>query len=85
VGIVNKAAYLISEGGTFHGVTVSAGIGREKLAKLYTAAIRKLSKGSNVSFQQWRGLLMGEAENLFGKDSPETKAVEAAFRAVGIA
>lgn len=48
-GILNKFAYLISEGGTHHGVTVS-GIGRYKLARItYRALTVGLNQSSTLS------------------------------------
>lgn len=48
-GILNKFAYLISEGGTHHGVTVT-GIGRYKLARVtYRAMTVGLSQSSTLS------------------------------------
>ena len=82
LGIVNKAAYLMSEGGTFRGVTVGPGIGRQKLGRLYAATLRRLPSG--VDFQLFRSELVATAGLLFGKDSADVKTVAEAFRAVGI-
>jgi len=82
-GILNKAAYLISEGGTFHGVTIGNGIGRSKLAKLYARLIRSLPKGS-IDFRQFRERVVAAAEAEFGKSGQEVRAVQESFHAVGI-
>ncbi|MFC0297338.1 M4 family metallopeptidase [Geobacillus jurassicus] len=79
--IINKAAYLISEGGTHYGVTVT-GIGKDKLGKiLYRALTVYLTPSSN--FHQLRLAMIQAAKDLY-KDGPEAKTVDDAFRAVGI-
>ena len=55
-GIPNKAAHLIVEGGTFHGITVE-GIGRSKAEQIYYLALTvylSSSTRSRWTFQQAR-------------------------------
>ncbi|MED5073036.1 M4 family metallopeptidase [Anoxybacillus geothermalis] len=79
--IINKAAYLISEGGTHYGVQVT-GIGKDKLGKiLYRALTVYLTPSSN--FHQLRLAMIQAAKDLY-KDGSEVKTVSDAFHAVGI-
>ena len=41
-GIINKAAYLLANGGTHYGVTVN-GIGKDKVERFITVQIRNIS------------------------------------------
>ena len=41
-GIINKAAYLLANGGTHYGVTVN-GIGKDKVGAIITVQIRNIS------------------------------------------
>lgn len=83
VGIVNKAAYLMSEGGQHEGVTVSHGIGREKLGKLYLAAINHLPKEKAVDFVAFKELLLSTAKTVFS-DPADVETVKKSFQAVGL-
>ncbi len=83
VGIVNKAAYLMSEGGQHEGVTVNHGIGREKLGKLYLAAIHRLPKDKAVDFGAFKELLMSTAKTVFS-DPADVETVKKSFQAVGL-
>jgi Zn-dependent metalloprotease len=60
-GILNKAAYLIAEGGTHPdtGVTVT-GIGRPALAQLYYAAEANVTSGTQ--FIDWRNMVVSIAD-----------------------
>jgi cell wall-associated protease len=79
--IINKAAYLISEGGTHYGVQVK-GIGKEKLGKiLYRALTCYLTSSSN--FHQLRLAMIQATKDLY-KDGQEVETVNQAFHAVGI-
>ncbi|WP_438825567.1 M4 family metallopeptidase [Neobacillus vireti] len=81
-GIINKAAYLISQGGTQSGVKVT-GIGRDKLGKIiYRALTLYLTPVSN--FHQMRAAGIQAAKDLYGSTSQEAKTVQDAFSAVGI-
>lgn len=81
-GINNKAAYLLAEGGTHYGVTVS-GIGRDAAAKIYYHALTHyLTPYSN--FSAMRNAAIQSAADLFGAGSPEVEAVMDAYDAVGV-
>jgi hypothetical protein len=84
-GILNKAAYLMAEGGDFHGVHIERGIGPDKLAKLYMGVIKKLrsQKSTALDFVSFKTLVLGTAtEELV--DAGDRKTVGDAFRAVGL-
>ena len=81
-GIINKAAYLLAEGGTSYGVTVP-GIGRDKLGKIYYRANTTYFTES-TTFSQARAALVQAAADLYGTDSPEVNAVALAYDAVGV-
>jgi bacillolysin len=83
-GILNKAAYLLSEGGTFHDYTVS-GIGKDKTAQIYYRAITNKTIPSNATFHQFYNAVYYAAGELYGSTSAERAAVHQAFAAVGIA
>jgi Zn-dependent metalloprotease len=81
-GIINKAAYLISQGGTHYGVAVN-GIGRDKLGKiLYRTLTRYLVPTSD--FLALRYGSIQAAADLYGAASAEVTTVKNAFKAVGI-
>ncbi|MBA2873871.1 thermolysin [Anoxybacillus caldiproteolyticus] len=81
-GIINKAAYLISQGGTHYGVSV-VGIGRDKLGKIfYRALTQYLTPTSN--FSQLRAAAVQSATDLYGSTSQEVASVKQAFDAVGV-
>jgi Zn-dependent metalloprotease len=61
-GIPNKAAYLISQGGTFNGITI-AGIGRPKLKRLYYDVMTSLT--STATFIQARDATWAKARDYF--------------------
>ncbi len=81
-GIPNKAAYLLAQGGTFHGVTV-IGIGRAKMERIfYRAATLCLTPGSN--FASARACTIQAAKDLFGDASTEVASTRNAWAAVGV-
>jgi len=81
-GIINKAAYLIAEGGTHYGVTVS-GIGKEKMGKVfYRANTQYLTE--SATFSQARQATLQSAADLYGAQSPEVTSVKKAFDAIGV-
>ena len=81
-GIINKAAYLLAEGGTSYGVTVP-GIGKDKLGKIYYRANTAYFTES-TTFSQARAALVQAAADLYGSNSAEVKAVTLAYDAVGV-
>ncbi|MBI2340017.1 MAG: M4 family metallopeptidase [Deltaproteobacteria bacterium] len=82
-GVPNKAAYLMAEGGSFNGVTVT-GIGREKMEAIhYRALTTKLIEVSN--FQDDYEALVASCEELIGTGSiadADCAEVESALKAV---
>ncbi|WP_199426865.1 S8 family serine peptidase, partial [Thermaerobacillus caldiproteolyticus] len=80
-GIINKAAYLISEGGTHYGVQVT-GIGKEKLGAIFYRALTQYLTPLS-SFYQMRVAAIQAAQDLYG-NGPEVETVKKAFQAVGI-
>ncbi|WP_431087104.1 M4 family metallopeptidase [Paenibacillus sp. 8b26] len=81
-GIINKAYYLLAQGGTSHGVTVS-GIGREAAVYIYYNAFTNyLTSTSN--FSNARAAVVQAAKDLYGADSPAVTSAIQSFDAVGI-
>ncbi|QHA92455.1 peptidase M4 family protein [Bacillus sp. N1-1] len=81
-GIMNKAAYLLSEGGTFYGVSVS-GIGKDKLGAIYYRTLTQYLTASS-NFSQMRAAAVQAATDLYGSSSSEVQSVKQAFNAVGV-
>ncbi|PGL69519.1 M4 family metallopeptidase [Bacillus sp. AFS055030] len=81
-GIINKAAYLIAQGGTAYGVTVT-GIGNTKLAQIFYRANTTYLTASST-FSQARAACLKAASDLFGTSSSEVTTVSKAFDAVGV-
>lgn len=80
--IINKTAYLISEGGTHYGVTVN-GIGMDKMANIfYRALTQHLTQSS--TFSQLRAALIQSASEIYGTNGSEVQAIQSAFDSVGI-
>ncbi len=84
--INNKAAYLISEGGEHHGVKVT-GITRSKTEKIFYRALTNYLVPSS-GFKEMRAAAIQSARDLYpdrnGAPSAETKAVMAAYDAIGV-
>ncbi|MDX8345055.1 M4 family metallopeptidase [Rossellomorea sp. YZS02] len=81
-GIGNKAAYLLSQGGTHYGVKVT-GIGTAKTGKIYYRALTQyLTPTSN--FSQLRSAAVQAATDIYGAGSAEVASVNAAYNAVGV-
>lgn len=81
-GIVNKLAYLIAEGGTFNGCTIS-GLGRETEERiLYLAQTKYLTPSSN--FLTLYQAIKSACGELFGDTSAECQNVDNAAKAVEI-
>jgi thermolysin len=80
--ILTKAFSLMSDGGTFHTVTVPA-IGMEKLSRiLYDVIVERLTPQTN--FEQLAAAAVDMSAALYGTDSIEYKSVRTGFYAVGI-
>ncbi|MVP02575.1 M4 family metallopeptidase [Paenibacillus lutrae] len=81
-GIPNKAFYLLAQGGTHSGVSIT-GIGRNDAAKIiYKALTYYLTSTSN--FTAMRQAAISSATDLFGANSAQVNSVKAAYAAVGI-
>jgi len=81
-GIINKTAYLLSQGGTHYGVSVT-GVGRDKMGKIfYRALAYYLTPTAN--FSQLRAACIQAAADLYGSTSQEVNSVKQAFNAVGV-
>ena len=81
-GIINKAAYLLANGGTHYGVTVN-GIGKDKLGAIYYRANTQYFTQS-TTFSQARAGLVQAAADLYGANSAEVTAVKQSYDAVGV-
>lgn len=81
-GIINKAAYLIANGGTHYGVTVN-GIGNDKLGKIFYRAIVYYVT-ANETFSNFRAHAVQAASDLYGSTSTEVNTVKKAFDSVGV-
>lgn len=85
-GIPNKAAYLIVEGGVFHGITV-AGIGREKAEQIYYLALTvylSSATRSRWTFTQARYAMLNACRQLYGDAGREYQTVKNGWAAVGV-
>ncbi|KJD46061.1 M4 family metallopeptidase [Paenibacillus terrae] len=81
-GIINKAYYLLAQGGTSHGVTVT-GIGREAAVYIYYNAFTNyLTSTSN--FSNARAAVIQAAKDFYGADSLAVTSAIQSFDAVGI-
>ncbi|WP_179030562.1 M4 family metallopeptidase [Paenibacillus kribbensis] len=81
-GIINKAYYLLAQGGTSHGVTVT-GIGREAAVFIYYNAFTNyLTSTSN--FSNARAAVIQAAKDFYGADSLAVTSAIQSFDAVGI-
>ncbi|WP_139491814.1 M4 family metallopeptidase [Brevibacillus dissolubilis] len=81
-GINNKAAYLLSDGGTHYGVTVT-GIGREATEKIYYRALT-LYLTSSSNYAAMRQAAIQAATDLYGATSTQVNSVKQAYSAVGV-
>ncbi|MBP0724640.1 peptidase M4 family protein [Bacillus sp. RG28] len=81
-GIINKAAYLLAQGGTAYGVTVT-GIGNDKLGAIYYRA-NTVYLTSSATFSQARAACVQAAADLYGATSAEVDSVKKSFDAVGV-
>jgi thermolysin len=81
-GISNKAAFLLSNGGTHYGVSVS-GIGNDKTGKIFYRTLTQYLT-PNSTFAQYRVASVQAATDLYGASSSEVASVKAAFSAVGV-
>lgn len=81
-GIPNKAAYLMAEGGTHHGIAV-VGMGRENMGKVfYETQINWLTRDSD--FMDARDATLDAVVAIFPGDISKHKTVQNAWAVVGI-
>jgi len=84
-GINNKAAYLITQGGTNNGYTIT-GVGVNNAQKIYYQALKYLTADSN--FKEMRAAVIQASRDFFpdknGVPSAQTKAVMDAYTSVGV-
>ena len=81
-GISNKAAYLLSQGGTAYGVKVT-GVGTSKTGAIFYRALTQYLT-PQATFSQLRSAAVQAATDLYGSSSQEVSSVNAAFDAVGV-
>lgn len=81
--ILTKAFSLMSDGATFHNVSVT-GIGLDKLTQIMYKVITEYLSSSNTSFNNFAEMSLNAAAAIYGDGSTEYKAVKAGFQAVGI-
>ncbi|WP_020063065.1 M4 family metallopeptidase [Bacillus sp. 123MFChir2] len=81
-GIINKAAYLLANGGTHYGVTVN-GIGKDKVGAIYYRA-NTVYLTESTTFSQARAALVQATADLYGANSAEVTAVKQSYDAVGV-
>ncbi|UOQ44255.1 M4 family metallopeptidase [Halobacillus salinarum] len=80
--INNKAAYLVSEGGTHYGVKVK-GVGRKATEQIYYKALTDYLTATS-DFSMMRQAAIQAAGDLYGENSEEVTAVVKAYDAVGV-
>lgn len=81
-GIPNKAAYLMADGGTFHGISVQ-GMGRENMGRVfYEAQIHWLHAAAD--FVDAREATLDAVRAVFPGDSAKEATVRRAWDAVGV-
>ncbi|MHA1390210.1 MAG: M4 family metallopeptidase, partial [Candidatus Thorarchaeota archaeon] len=81
---LNKAAYLIVEGGTHRGIRICSGLGRSKAAKIYYRTLTTYL-AIDSDFEDLRDALLDSVDDVitFRRDSVKA-TIENAFAAVGI-
>jgi hypothetical protein len=85
MGILNKVAYLISEGGEHRGINVGTGLGRDKTARLYMEVIKKLRqrKDQKVEFAPFKEMLISASRDTL-VEQDDRRVVVNSLRAVGL-
>ncbi len=81
-GIPNKAAYLMAEGGTFNGRTMTS-IGRTATARIFYRALTT-SLTSSATFVDLYNALLAAASALYGSSSTQYQTTLNAAQAVGL-
>ncbi|NDI34739.1 M4 family metallopeptidase [Chengkuizengella sediminis] len=80
--IINKAAYLLSEGGNHSGVSVN-GVGKDKMGDIFYRTLTQHLTASST-FSQLRSATIQAASELYGSNSSEVTSVQQAFDAIGV-
>ncbi|MGW8959012.1 M4 family metallopeptidase [Paenibacillus sp. NPDC055715] len=81
-GILNKAYYLLAQGGTFHDVKVD-GIGRDAAVQIYYSAFTNYLTSSS-KFSNACAAVIQAAKDLYGANSAQAIAAAKSFEAVGV-
>lgn len=81
-GIPNKSFYLLAQGGTFDGVSVT-GIGRSQAIQIVYRALNYYLT-STSDFSDYRSAMIQASTDLYGASSAQTTAVKNSLSAVGI-
>jgi bacillolysin len=81
-GIPNKVAYLVSDGGTHYGVSVT-GVGRGHAEQIWYQALR-FHMGSSTDFAGARNATISAASELYGSESVDACSVQNAWASVGV-
>jgi len=81
-GIMNKCAYLMSEGGTHHNVVVR-GMGKDNAARIWYRALKFHLQGA-AKFRDARTAMLQACQELFPADAANYATVQNAFAAVGL-
>ena len=85
-GIMNKAAYLITTGGSHRGITICEGLGRDLLGELYYHALTNYLTSSS-EFDDMRDAVLDSLDDLYLTDARYDRwraSIINAFAAVGI-
>ncbi|MCP8969484.1 M4 family metallopeptidase [Ectobacillus ponti] len=80
--IINKAAYLLANGGTHYGVTVT-GVGNDATGAVFYRA-NNYYLTQSATFSQARAAVVQAAVDLYGSTSSVVTSVKKAFDAVGV-
>lgn len=82
-GVLNKAFYLLAEGGTHHKGGSMVGITQAKAAQIYYRALTTYMT-STTNFSGAREATLRAAKALYGANTPEQKAVDQSWTMVGV-
>ena len=81
-GIMNKAGYLMCDGGTHYGITV-LGMGKEAAVKIWYRALTHHLQGTS-GLRDARAAMLQSCHELFPGDDPKLATVQNTLAAVGI-
>jgi Zn-dependent metalloprotease len=83
IGIPSKVAYLLREGDTHYGVSVSS-IGQTKCEQLYIATLADGGLSSSATFEEYREVMIETADSLPGFTNSDRRQVYRAWVSVGL-